>query len=172
MCTRVYAKERRGSFLGNIKPKVVYIMEFVCKMMHIRKNISLNKEVFEHIQKQHNRYGFDFSKWVEKTYIKTAMNPEKLLEDIERAKLAVVQMEYDYQILKELQASRVLCLTKNEKRWITSELKQRLQSTSNNWESITQFFNVAFDRNFNKAEFRTLAMEIFDEQRLEHPKNA
>lgn len=120
-----------------------------------RKLISLNKEITDDIERRIKEDNFNFSKWVEDTYIKLEMSEKGLR----------IQQKYHEKMSKKLRnqadfsAKKRQNLLKNLDEAQRKELLEAKKVINNNpsfLEGRRKYWNNVFKMNLSKAEYMEL----------------
>lgn len=130
-------------------------------MVKVVRGISVSEKVNLKITKMISK-GFNFSNWVEKAFIKEFLQEEKLLKEIEDAKLVISNAE---QSLKDLRARDVdyrMGFTDQEKRFlIGTDIKLRM---GYDIKALLRVFNNTHKRDIDLFEFKSAIKYFVDKE--------
>lgn len=110
-------------------------------MVKIQKMLSLDKEIFEHIQKSN----INFSEWVSREWTKQFMSEDLILDKIKELNKELEDM---HQRKEALQVG----ITSSEKRFLLDI--PRLIADGKDWSALKDRFNIMFNRSYDLSTFK------------------
>jgi hypothetical protein len=119
------------------------------------KLISLDPDVFQDILFRHQKYGFDFSNWVNREYRNQFMEKNNITARIEKRKS---QIQEDEELLARInevrKAYEFVTLSRDEKRYLQSVPKRLAEGC--NKKSVWEAFNNIYHRQVSQEQFYQL----------------
>jgi hypothetical protein len=124
-------------------------------MNKAHKLISISEEVAKDIEFRHNKYGFNFSEWVNEEYTKQFMSEQAINERVSKLKEDITECEE--MLARRLETRRVyeiVALNREEKRYLQGVPKKLAGGF--NKKSILEAFNNMYHKQLTSDQFNKL----------------